>query len=145
MSKPPFRVISMSVHRPAKVPEQRYVFNAATGQYQRHQPVDRFVRTIPYDWLHRCNRLPGKTTTVALVLWFLAGVNRNMSFRLTREAVTLAGCSRGALYHGLKALEGAGLVAIQRRPGARPIITINKSPLPVEPEGDHFDLEGILL
>ena len=109
------------------------------------QPVDRFVRTIPYDWLHRCNRLPGKTTTVALALWFLAGVNRNMSFRLTREAVTLAGCSRGALYHGLKALEGAGLVAIQRRPGARPIITINKSPLPVEPEGDHFDLEGILL
>jgi len=144
MSNPPFRILSMAVPPPAKVPEQRYVFDATTGQYQRHQPVDRFVRTIPYDWLYHCNRLPGKTTTVALALWFLAGVKKNMSFHLTREAVALAGCSRGALYHGLNVLEGAGLVAIKRRPGARPIITINKSPLPANPEGDNFVFKDLL-
>ena len=133
----PAGILSMAVSRPTPVPERRHVFNAATGQYQPHHSVDRFVRTIPYDWLHRCNRLSGKTTTVALALWFLAGVRKNMSFRLTAEAVNLAGCSRGTLYHGLVALEAAGLISVQRRTGARPLITIHKHPLPVEPEGDN--------
>lgn len=140
MSWPP-RILDMAVSRPKPVLEQRHVFNAATGQYQPHQPKERFVRTIPFDWLRRCNRLSGKTTTVALALWFLAGVKRNMSFRLTAEAVDLAGCSRGALYHGLAALERAGLIAITRRPGARPLITIHKQPLPLEADGGTSEVE----
>lgn len=140
MSLPP-SILALAVPRPKPVPEQRYVFNAATGQFQPHHPKERFVRTIPFDWLRRANRLSGKTTTVALALWFLAGVKKSMTFRLTAEAVDLAGCSRGALYHGLAALEGAGLIAITRRPGARPLITIHKHPLPLDAEGDRSDVE----
>lgn len=132
----PVSILSMAASRPKPLPERRHVFNASTGQFQPHQSKERFVRSIPFDWLRRCNRLSGKTTTVALALWFLAGVKKSMTFRLTAEAVDLAGCSRGALYHGLKSLEAAGLIAIGRRVGARPIITIHKAPLPVEQEGD---------
>ena len=139
--KPSPRVMSFAVSRPQPIAEQRLVFNQATGHYEKHVPRERFVRTSPFDWLYHCNRLPGKTTAVALALWFLHGVNKNATFRLTREAVHLAGCSRGALYHALRALEGARLISILRRPGARPIITIHKEPLPVEPEGGDLNLD----
>ena len=46
MSHPP-SILALAVPRPKSVPEQRHVFNAATGQYQPHQPKERFVRTIP--------------------------------------------------------------------------------------------------
>lgn len=139
--KTPPRVASLAVSRPQPIPEQRLVLNRATGQYEKNHYRERFVRTIPFDWLYHCNRLPGKTTTVALALWFLHGVKGNATFRLTREAVHLAGCSRGALYHALRALEGARLISILRRPGARPIITIHKDPLPVEPEGGDLNFD----
>ena len=45
MSQPP-SILALAVPRPKPVPEQRYVFNAATGQFQLHQPKERFVRTI---------------------------------------------------------------------------------------------------
>lgn len=139
--KTPPHVMSFAVSQPQPVAEQRLVFNQATGQYEKHLPKERFVRTIPFDWLYHCNRLPGKTTAVALALWFLHGVTRNATFRLTREAVQLTGCSRGALYHALRALEEAGLISIRRHPGARPVITIHKAPLPVEPEGADLNFD----
>lgn len=129
------RILSLAVQPPEQLSEQRHVFNAAIGEFQPYHAKERFVRSIPFDWMRRCNRLSGRTTTVATALWFLAGVKKNMTFRLSAEAVDLAGCSRGALYHGLSALEAAGLISIQRRAGARPLITIRKTPLPCEPEG----------
>jgi hypothetical protein len=104
--------------------ERRLVFNAATGRFEPRQAVERYVRTIPFAWLHRANRLPGRATAVAVALWFLAGVKRSMTFRLTAEAADLAGCGRKPLYAALVGLEDAGLITIQRRPGARPFITI---------------------
>ena len=47
-----------------------------------------------------------------------------MYFKLTQEAVDLAGCSRSALDHGLVELEKAGLIETERRRGARPQIRI---------------------
>lgn len=108
------------------VQERRMIFDESTGQFRPHQPAERYVRAIPFDWLHTANRLPGRAISVALALWFLAGVKKSMNFRLTAEAVDLAGCSRKALYRGLDALEGAGLIGVVRRSGARPLITINE-------------------
>ena len=45
-----------------------------------------------------------------------------MYFKLTKEAVDLAACSRSALEHGLVQLEKAGLIETERRRGARPQI-----------------------
>lgn len=122
--------------------EQRYVFDAVTGQFRRARPTVRFVRPVPYDWLLQCNRLPGKATPVALALWFLAGVKKSMTFRLTAEAAQLAQCSRGSLYHGLDALERAGLISTVRRRGARPQITLLSPSLAASPQGDSLDPQG---
>jgi hypothetical protein len=133
----PSFILSMAVTRPQPIQERRHVFNPAADAYQLHTPTERFVRTIPFDWLARCTRLPGKATSIALGLWFLSGVRKSTTFRLTAEAVHLAGCSRSALYRGLSALENAGLIVVARRPGARPLITINKQPLPPLPEAEN--------
>jgi hypothetical protein len=87
--------------------------------------MERYVRTIPFEWLRRANHLPGSAPAVASSLWFLAGVKKSMTFRLTAEAVDLAGCGRKALYRALANLEAEGLIKLDRRSGARPVITIN--------------------
>lgn len=136
MTVRPPSILSMAVTSPQPVQVQRHVYNRTAGTFQPHTQAERFVRTIPFDWLLRATRLPGKATSIALGLWFLSGVRRSSTFRLTAEAVHLAGCSRSALYRGLTALENAGLIRVARRPGARPLITINTDPLPPEAERD---------
>lgn len=116
----------------APAPEERLVFDGERGDYVPHVRKDRFVRSIPYAWVHRCSRLGGKTTQVALALWFLAGVKQSMNFKLTQEAVDLAGCSRSALDHGLRQMEQAGLIEVLRRRGVRPQITIHVSGRPTD-------------
>jgi len=106
--------------------EQRLRFDSTSGEFRPHVRVERYVRTIPFAWLRRANRLPGSAAAVASSLWFLAGVKKSATFRLTAEAVDLAGCGRKSLYRALAALEQAGLIGVQRRPGARPIITIHR-------------------
>ncbi len=110
----------------SKVPtgEQRLRFNAASGEFRPYTRVERYVRTIPFEWLKRANRLPGSASCVATALWFLSGVKKSTTFRLTAEAVDLAGCGRKPLYRALAALEQAGLASVERRAGARPIVTL---------------------
>ena len=110
--------------------EQRLRFDAASGEFRPYTRVERYVRTIPFAWLRRANRLPGRAAAVATALWFLSGVKKSATFRLTAEAVDLAGCGRKPLYRALTALEQAGLIGVQRRPGARPIITIHRPDMP---------------
>ena len=108
----------------ASNPAEHLTFEADLGVFIKQERKPRFIRPIPFAWLHKCNRLGGKTTQVALALWFLAGVKQSMYFKLTQEAVDLAGCSRSALDHGLVELEKAGLIETERRRGARPQIRI---------------------
>lgn len=101
---------------------ERLVYKPDLRAFIQYEPKPRFIRSISFAWLHKCNRLGGKTTQVAIALWFLAGVKQSMHFKLTQEAVDLAGCSRSALDHGLVELEKAGLIETKRRRGARPQI-----------------------
>lgn len=112
---------------------QRMKFDPKTGEFKANQP--RFIRTIPFDWLKRCNALPGKATQVATGLWFLAGVKRSFQFKLTGEAVELVGCSRSAIRRGLATLEAAGLIEVERHCGARPTIKIKEQL--AQPESIH--------
>ncbi|MBS7350772.1 MAG: helix-turn-helix transcriptional regulator [Comamonas sp.] len=104
--------------------DEKLVFDLSLNQFKPTARVQRYVRTIPYQWLRSCNALPGKATQVALGLWFLAGVKKSFQFRLTAEAAELAGCCRSALYKALNTLEKAGLISVERAAGSRPIVRI---------------------
>jgi hypothetical protein len=63
---------------------------------------------------------------VALAIWFLAGLrNRQNDLKLTTAALKRFGVTdRSTKSRALDALEGAGLVHVERQPGKNPIVTI---------------------
>jgi hypothetical protein len=91
----------------------------------RHHRGQKFLKgPIPWNWLSRAALLPGRALAVALVLWRDAGMRRcrRVPFRL-RAAAGL-GISRSAARRGLRALEVAGLVTVERPPGLYPQVTL---------------------
>lgn len=80
---------------------------------------------IPLPWLSKAADLPGKALALGLTLWYLWGLNRGKPFKLTGSALGSFKVGRKAAYKGLELLEQAGLIDVQRRTGARPIVTIN--------------------
>ena len=94
----------------------------------RHKGGERFLRgPIPWDWL--CGAAAaskgGAAIKVALALWHISGLNRQAkTVVLTGKVLRELGVERHAGYRGLEALETAGLVAVDRHPGRRPVVTI---------------------
>jgi hypothetical protein len=85
----------------------------------------KFLRgPVPLAWLHRAADLPGKALAVGLALWFLRGVQKRRTVRLTRRTLRRLGVGRKPGYLGLKNLEGAGLVRVRRQKGKSPVVTI---------------------
>jgi hypothetical protein len=106
-------------------PVKRLRYNTDTGTHEEAAPVEKFIKgPIPLDWISRANALPGKGGAVGLALWFLVGVQRSRTVKLTSEVTRIAGCERKAVYSGLGELERAGLIVTHRRSGARAHVQI---------------------
>ena len=91
----------------------------------RHKRGEKFLKgPIPWKWLCRAAVLCGKAFQVAIAIWFLAGVHKRREIKLSGQAVEDLGVSRYACYRGLKLLEKAGLISVQRAPGRKAIVTI---------------------
>ena len=108
------------------IPVKRLAFNRLTGAHNAVAPVKRFIKgPIPLDWISWANALPGKAGAVGLALWFLVGLKASRAVKLTGEIQQIASCERKAVYAALASLEAARLISVERRPGARPTVTIN--------------------
>ena len=79
---------------------------------------------VPLSWLERAARLPGRSLVVAVIVWFLAGLNRTGTVRVTSQWTERFGLDRHALYRALRWLEAEGLVTVKRRPGSCPEVTV---------------------
>lgn len=89
----------------------------------RHRGGQLFIKgPIPWDWILRAGRLPGKTLHVAIVLWQLAGLKRARTFKLNLR--TMPWMTRAAARRGLRALANAGLVEIAYKPGQTIEVTL---------------------
>jgi len=108
------------------IPIRRLAFNAQTGTHNSvAQAKIRFIKgPLPLDWISTANALPGKAGAVGLALWFLVGLTASRTVKLTGEILRIASCERKALYAALATLEAARLISVERRRGARPIVTI---------------------
>ncbi len=112
----------------SRLPVKRLTFNNKTGIHESHAPVVKFIKgPIPLDWVTCANKLPGKAGPVGFALWFLAGIKKSRTFKLTGEVERIAACNRRTLYPALKALEKAGLIEVQPKRGARPTVVILSS------------------
>jgi DNA-binding transcriptional ArsR family regulator len=79
---------------------------------------------ISLEWLVTASKLPGKSLQISMALWFLKGVTRKNTVKLSGKLVRSFGVSRSTLYRGLTEMENAGLISIQRQKGRSPIVTI---------------------
>jgi hypothetical protein len=79
---------------------------------------------IPWAWWYRASPLADCALPVALALWFECGRVRCERFRFVLSDCESLGCSRFKASRGLRALEVAELVAVERTTGLAPIVTV---------------------
>jgi hypothetical protein len=91
----------------------------------RHKAGELFLRgPIPWRWVQAAARLPGRALAVGCVLWHLIGLRKCHMVRLSPSKTRSLGLSPRVARRGLKALEEAGLVAVDRHRGRSPDVTV---------------------
>ncbi len=83
---------------------------------------------IPLDWLSAAAHLPGKSLHVGIALWFVGGLQKSRIVPLSNITSLRFGLDRNAKYRALAWLEEAGLIAVERKLGRAPIVTLNDAP-----------------
>ena len=97
-------------------------------QEKRKRNGEKFVSgPIPLAWIKSAAVLPGKALAVGVSLWFLRGLTRTSTLSFSPSTWNQFGLSRSAVYRGLKQLEAAGLLAVERHRGRCPLVTIRQS------------------
>jgi hypothetical protein len=88
---------------------------------------ERFLKgPIPMTWIEAAIVLPGKALAVGMFLWFKAGCVRADTVNITYARLAGHGLSESTARRGLRALESAGLVTIERRAGRALRVTIRR-------------------
>jgi hypothetical protein len=91
----------------------------------KHSKGEKFLKgPIPWIWLSKAAQQPGKALHVAIVIWFLAGINKNRSIKLSNKILREFGVKRHSGYRGLRTLESIGLISVKRQRGRNSIVTI---------------------
>ncbi len=106
-------------------------FGLKTAVQPRYRPVKRqskaqapYIRTIPLPWIQQASRLPGKSLHVGIVLWYLSGVSKSLTVKLTRSWLSRFGLHHETGRRGLHALERAKLVHVERSGKKSPCVTL---------------------
>lgn len=97
------------------------------GRRKRRRPYLR--GPIPLAWIQAAAQLPGCALQVGIALWYRVGLQRGgRAIDLNLSRLTQFGADRHSAARGLRNLEDARLVAVERRPGAKPLVTILDAP-----------------
>lgn len=94
-------------------------------QAKRKRDGGRFLRgPVPLAWMTKAARLTGKSFTVGMAVWYLRGLRQSERVSLTPATWEQFGLDRFAVGRGLKQLESAGLVNVERHRGRCSLVTI---------------------
>lgn len=93
-------------------------------------PGQLFLRgPVPWAWLAAAAALPGQALAVGLAVWHRRGCENSPTVKVSlRRLGQLLGVSEPVARRGLRALEAAGLVAADRRPGRAARVTLLAAP-----------------
>ena len=107
------------------IPVKRVRHDSSTGKYIDAPLSTPFLKgPIPLAWLNEAAKLPGKALNLGIAIWWLAGMSKTTTFKLTGKALDQLNISRDAASSALKRLESHGLIRVQRAPGQRPTVEI---------------------
>ena len=95
-------------------------------QATKTRPYQSYVGgSIPIPWVCEACQFGGKESKLAWVCWYLYGVEKKQSFKISNIYAKRFGLSREAKREAIKKLELEGLISVERSQGSSPIITIN--------------------
>lgn len=110
---------------PNGIPEEPTKETVARWRKQDQKQRAEFLKgPIPLDWLSQAGSLPCAALRVGLVLWFEVGRRRSTTIRLGPGLLGKLNIPRTTGQRGLKALEAAGLVTVERHTGRCPTVSI---------------------
>ena len=115
------RLTPEQVETAAKEPRRR---KPPSQRKPRHVFARNFVPALPLEWANKAGCLPGKALHVALAIWRQAALNKSMTTSLPNGPLAGYGVKERAKRAALLALEGAGLIQVEWKPGSNPIVTI---------------------
>lgn len=105
----------------------RLVWDKELGDYKRSG--DPFISRVPVTWIAQAAACSKAALLTGLVCWFLYGCNQHRPFKINHATAKKFGLSRYSKRKGLRELESAGLVKIDRRPGQLPSVEIVRGDL----------------
>jgi hypothetical protein len=88
------------------------------------QKKESYVRTMSLSWIIQACGLRGKCLHVGIVLWYLAGVSKSSTVKLTPSRLRRFGIHPETGRRALRTLETAQLVSVERRGHSSPLVTI---------------------
>jgi hypothetical protein len=94
------------------------------GQENRDLEVTAQETEVSRDWILKAARLPGKSLHLAIALQFNVLDERKRRVELGNVAWQRFGVDRNSKYRSLAWLESAGLIAVERKIGRAPLVTI---------------------
>lgn len=95
------------------------------GQVEVRSEGARFLKgPVQWNWVARAAQLGRVPLIIGLCLWRLKGATGKKSVFLSNSELDPFHIDRAAKSRGLKALEQAGLIAVQRQRGRWPVITL---------------------
>lgn len=101
---------------------------------QRQSPrraQEPFINRIPLAWAHAMAGLSGRASVVGLALWYRSGVMKgDRTVVLSSKNLRGFGLTRNTARRGLRDLEAAGLVAVDRHTGRAPRVTLLEVSVP---------------
>jgi len=85
---------------------------------------------IPFEWLMSANQISKSTGLIGVGLWFYVGLNKQYQFKIDGKLDKLTGISRQTRQIALSKLHEAGLIELNKHPGAYPHIKVIPPPPP---------------
>ena len=99
--------------------------NPQQATVPRHQIGEKFLKgPIPLKLISRATQLPGKAWHVYAAIWYVAGIKKNQTIKLSQQVLNEFCVNRFAKYRALEALAPAGLILYQSNDGKNPLVTL---------------------
>jgi hypothetical protein len=102
--------------------------NPPNTNVPRHQIGENFLKgPIPLKLISRATQLPGKAWHVYAAIWYLVGIKKSRTIKLSQQVLNEFCVNRFAKYRALEALAKAGLIRYQSNDGKNPLVTLMHS------------------
>jgi hypothetical protein len=100
---------------------------AHKGAEKRVRVTGRFLKgPVPMAWIAAADE--AGALMVGMCLWYLRGLNKAETFKVSNAALAPWGVNRERKARGLRKLAEAGLITLETRPNASPMVTVLQYP-----------------